>query len=246
MSKKVYVGIGHGGSDSGACANGFREKDLNLSVGNACTALLRKAGVEVKQSRTDDRDVYINTKVKEANNWGADLVLDIHHNSGGGDGAEVYYSRVGGTSKTLAENILGEICKLGQQSRGVKTKLGSGGRDYFGMVRDTYAPAVLVECAFMDTSDIQLVNTPDKQKKMGEAIAKGILKTIGIAIPTDEKGDVNGDGKVNSSDAREVLRAAAGLNKLSEDKKKKADVNGDGKVNSSDAREILRKAAGLK
>lgn len=245
--KKVYVGIGHGGSDSGACANGFKEKDLNLAVGNACSALLRKAGVEVWQSRTDDRDVYIKTKVSSANNWGADLVLDIHHNSGGGDGAEVYYSRVGGTSKTLAENILSEICKLGQQSRGTKIKLGSSGRDYFGMVRDTYAPAVLVECAFMDTKDIQIVDTAAEQKKMGEAIAKGILRTLGIAIPSEiKKGDVNGDGKVNSSDARDVLRATAGLDKLSAEEKKRADINGDGKVNSSDAREILRKSAGLK
>ena len=29
--KKVFIGVGHGGSDPGASANGFREKDLNLS-----------------------------------------------------------------------------------------------------------------------------------------------------------------------------------------------------------------------
>ena len=237
MAKKVYVGIGHGGRDSGACANGFKEKDLNLYVGNACTALLKKAGVEVKQSRTVDKDVYINTKVREANNWGANLVLDIHHNAGGGDGCEVYYSRVGGTSKNLAQNILNEICKLGQQSRGIKTKLGNNGRDYFGMVRDTNAPAVLVECAFMDSKDIQLVNTSEKQKAMGEAIAKGILKTLGIAVPSDIKG--------TTTDARKALRNATKLENLTPEQKKRADIDGDGKVTTKDARGILRKAAKL-
>ncbi|MFR7606247.1 MAG: hypothetical protein ACLUV3_12830 [Oscillospiraceae bacterium] len=29
------------------------------------------------------------------------LIVDIHFNAGGGQGFEVYYSRVGGTSKTL-------------------------------------------------------------------------------------------------------------------------------------------------
>ena len=37
---------------------------------------------------------------------------------------EVYYSRVGGTSKTLANNINTEVKKI-MSSRGVKTKLGN-------------------------------------------------------------------------------------------------------------------------
>ena len=118
--------------------------------------------------------------MREANAFGADLVVEIHCNSGGGDGAEVFYSRVGGKSKTLAQNILNEICKLGQQSRGVKTKIGSSGRDYFGMIRDTNAPAVLVECAFLDTKDVHLIDTPAERVKMGESIARGILLTLGI------------------------------------------------------------------
>lgn len=118
--------------------------------------------------------------MREANAFGANLVVEIHCNAGGGDGTEVYYSRVGGKSKTLAQNILNEICKLGQQSRGIKTKIGSSGRDYFGMVRDTNAPAVLVECAFMDSKDVQLIDTLAERVKMGESIARGILLTLGI------------------------------------------------------------------
>ena len=180
MSKKVYIGVGHGGSDSGAVGNGFKEKNLNLDVAKACMNYLKNNGVDVKISRTTDVDSTINSKVKEANSWGANLVIEIHNNSGGGDGAEVYYSRVGGMSKTLAQNVLNEICKLGQQNRGIKTKIDSNGRDYFGMIRDTDAPAILVECAFIDTNDVRIIDTHAERVVMGEAIAKGALTTLGV------------------------------------------------------------------
>ncbi|MBR5426730.1 MAG: leucine-rich repeat protein [Clostridia bacterium] len=57
-------------------------------------------------------------------------------------------------------------------------------------------------------------------------------------------GDANNDGKVNSADARTVLRHAASLEKLeNENDLLASDVNSDGKVNSKDARMILRASA---
>ena len=58
-------------------------------------------------------------------------------------------------------------------------------------------------------------------------------------------GDVDGDGQITSSDARATLRAAVGLDTLTEAQKKAADVNKDGEITSSDARLILRCAVGL-
>lgn len=57
-------------------------------------------------------------------------------------------------------------------------------------------------------------------------------------------GDVNGDQKVNSSDALAVLKGSTGIIKLSSAQKTAADVNGDGNVNSSDALMILKYAVG--
>lgn len=179
---KVYIGIGHGGSDPGAVANGLRESDLNLEVGKACYNYLKARGVEVKISRTTDKAVEVEQRIKEANKFNADFALDIHHNAGGGDGAEVYHTKNGGKGKTLAENILAEMKKIGQNSRGTKTRLNSNGQDYFGFIRQTKCPAVLVECAFVDNkTDVKIVDTKAEQKKMGEAIAKGVLKQLGIA-----------------------------------------------------------------
>lgn len=182
MSKKVFISAGHGGSDSGAVGNGFKEKDLNLSIAMACGNYLKSKGVEVQMSRVKDEDDDLNQEARESNAFGPDLTVSIHNNAGGGDGVEAWYSIVGGLGKTCAENILAEVVKIGQNSRGAKTRKGSNGRDYYGFIRQTKAPAVIVECAFIDNAtDIQIVNTEPKRVVMGEAIAKGILKTLGIA-----------------------------------------------------------------
>ena len=55
-----------------------------------------------------------------------------------------------------------------------------------------------------------------------------------------QSGDVNGDGKVNSSDARLVLQYTVELIPLTEEQLARANMNGDGLVNSSDARLILQ------
>ena len=182
MSKKVFISAGHGGSDSGAVGNGFKEKDLNLSIALACGDYLKSRGVKVQMSRVKDENDDLNQEARESNAFGPDLAVSIHNNAGGGDGVEAWYSIFGGLGKTCAENILAEVVKIGQNSRGAKTKKGSGGKDYYGFIRQTKAPAVIVECAFIDNAtDIQIVNTEPKRVVMGEAIAKGILKTLGIA-----------------------------------------------------------------
>ena len=67
---------------------------------------------------------------------------------------------------------------------------------------------------------------------------------ITAATPTDSP-DLNGNGKVDASDARLILRAAAKLETLTDSQKKVADVNSDGNVTAADARTVLRMAAKL-
>ena len=209
---KVYIAPGHGGADPGAIGNGFKEKDLTLSIGKYCAEYLKAQGVTVKMSRTKDIDPGLNNRCIEANNWGADLVCEIHINAGGGDGAEVYYSIVGGKSKVMAENILEEIKKIGQNSRGIKTKKNEQGKDFLGIIRMTKAPAVLVECAFIDNKkDIAIIDTKAERQKMGEAIAKGILKTLGKK-ETKKEEKKEGEFKVKVTDAALNVRSGPGTN----------------------------------
>ena len=194
---KVFIGVGHGGSDPGATANGLIEKDLNLNTALEVYDVLVAHGVTCKLSRTRDEADELTEEIYECNKFNPDLALDIHHNAGGGDGVEVFHHIGGGTSETLAQNVLNEIVGIGQNSRGIKTRVNKDGTDWYGFIRQTYAPAVIVECAFLDSKDHEIVDTLEENKAMGVAIAKGILKTLGIAYkPTDEEKEASVNEKV--------------------------------------------------
>jgi N-acetylmuramoyl-L-alanine amidase len=148
--------------------------------------MLERHGVSVKMSRTKDENDTLSEEIRECNAFSPDLAVDIHNNAGGGDGAETFYHYGGGKSKTLAENILSEIVKVGQNSRGAKIRKNSNGKDYYGFIRETSAPAVIVECAFVDNaSDLKILATESDRQKVGQAIAKGILKTLGVEIQSE-------------------------------------------------------------
>ena len=194
---KVFLGVGHGGSDSGAVGY-IVEKDVNLNMALACKDYLEANGVEVKMSRYKDEDDSLNEEVRECNAYNPDLAVDIHNNAGGGDGFEVYHTLNGGTGKTLAENIEKEVIAIGQNSRGVKTRRGNNG-DYYGFIRMTKCPAVICEGVFVDNqADATQADTLEEQKVFGIAYAKGILKTLGI-IDNGNANNSESNGESNSA-----------------------------------------------
>lgn len=186
---RVYIDAGHGGSDPGSVKY-IIERNVNLVMALACRDYLNANGVITKMSRTSNStDTGINSMAREANSWGADLVISIHNNAGGGDGFEVYHTVGGGRGKTLAQNIEAEVKKIGQNSRGLKTRRDTDGTDYYGMIRLTNAPAVICEGVFVDNAtDVQIADTTSEQRAFGYAYAKGILKTLGIADKGYETG----------------------------------------------------------
>ena len=147
----------------------------------ACRDELVRHGVNVLMSRETDANDPVSDEVKECNKYSPDLAVSIHNNAGGGDGAEAFYHHGGGLSKTAAQQILGEIEKLGQNSRGAKIRKNASGNDYYYFIRETSAPAVIVECAFVDNkADLAIIDTLEEQQAMGAAIARGILSALGV------------------------------------------------------------------
>lgn len=69
--------------------------------------------------------------------------------------------------------------------------------------------------------------------------------TYEIEIIDRMLGDINGDNKINSSDALSILQYAVGTLSFSTVQKDCADMNSDGKYNSSDALLVLQKSVGL-
>lgn len=176
MSKRVFIGVGHGGKDAGACANGLRESDVNLTMALAMKAELERHGVTVGISRTKDEDDRLAEEIRECNAFRPDLAVEIHNNAGGGDGFECFISGKNSTARQLAEKIEAEVKAIGQNSRGVKTST------TLGWVKQVTAPAVLCEGFFLDSNDRTIADTADKQRRFGVAYAHAALKQLGLAV----------------------------------------------------------------
>ena len=180
---RVFIGVGHGGPDGGAVANGLTEKDINLVMALKCRDVLEAAGVTVGISRTVDEEDRLAEEISEANAFKPDVAIEIHNNAGGGDGFEVYVqtNSYAAKSKALAQVIEGKVKAIGQNSRGIKTKLNGSGTDYFGWLRQVKAPAVLLEGAFLDSKDHTIIDTIEEQEAFGTAYALGVLAYLGIS-----------------------------------------------------------------
>lgn len=187
MVKKIFIAAGHGGTDSGAIGvNGVYEKTLTLSISKYLAAALKRCGIEYEMSRTTDTDP-VNT-VAKCNKYKPDVAVSVHLNAFNktAQGTEVFYSLFSDNGKKLATSVLNNIVSLGVKSRGIKTKKNSNGRDWFEFIRETEAPAILVECCFIDNAnDYEFVNTAAKQKIMAEAIAKGICEYLNVKYITE-------------------------------------------------------------
>lgn len=188
MMSKVFIAVGHGGKDPGAIGvNGAKEKDYTLAISKYCATALKRCGIQYQMSRTKDTD-NVDT-VTKCNKYKPDVCISIHLNAFDktANGTEVYRSMFSPNGLKLAMCVLNNIVGLGVKSRGVKTKKGSSGKDYFEIIRETEAPTILIECCFIDSViDYQFINAKEKQKAMGEAIAKGICQYLNVKYITEE------------------------------------------------------------
>ena len=221
----VVLDPGHGGTDSGAVGNGLQEKDLTLKIAKYCKEELEKySGVTVYMTREDDRYLGnrvgdaasdLANRVNKAKEWGADLLVSIHINSGGGQGVEVYYpnsnynSAIGQEGKDSAQKILDELLKLGLKNRGIKIRSANYDtypdgslEDWYGIIRRSKYegfPGIIVEHAFIDNvNDAEKLKDESFLKQCGVADATGIANHFGLS-----KGHWEQDGskwKYNNGD----------------------------------------------
>jgi len=190
--RAIFLDPGHGGSDSGAVANGVREKDLTLSVYNKVSSRLASLGYSVLTSRNTDKDVGLVSRADQANKSNADMFLSIHFNAGGRGasyGIETYYYKpeAGYTpainkenhnnperlekSRKLANKVQQNLLyKTGAYDRGVK-------RASFAVLRETSIPSILVELGFIDNQEeVSKIKTNEYQEKLADGIVDGIVE----------------------------------------------------------------------
>lgn len=166
----IVVDIGHHENDSGAVANSLREVDLNVSICKYLVKDLERHGLKVVVTTGT-----LQARANKSNSIEADWFISIHNNAGGGDGTEVLVYKNKFPQKAMAQNILDEIVSQGlNNSRGIKE------RPDLYVLKKTNCPAVLIECAFIDSKDVQCIDDEEEREAFGKAIAKGILKTLKI------------------------------------------------------------------
>ena len=190
LNKVVYLDAGHGGYDPGASYFGISEKSLTLAIQSRVKAKLESEGYQAVTTRTSDTYVDLTDRSRAANASESDIFVSIHINASGSSaaqGIETYYyqpyaeypSRINATyhanptrlsmSDTLANAIQSSLINAtGAQNQGVK-------RQTFAVLRETTAPAVLLELGFLSNpQEAARLNTSAYQETLANAIVAGI------------------------------------------------------------------------
>lgn len=214
----INVHAGHNPDGQAACgAVGFiRESTEARKVKEEVIRLLTADGHTVYDCTVDDGISQGNVLSKIAakcNTHAVDLDVSIHFNAGRNDyrgdnltgGTEAWvYSR---SSKAMrfAERICKKIADNGFRNRGVKTSTS------LYILKKTKAPALLIECCFVDDADdVKLYDA----NSMARAIAEGISNTSITDSGTNNTITPNtvpdGEFKVKIIDSALNIRSGAG------------------------------------
>lgn len=144
----------------------------------------------------------------------------------------------------------------------LNTKFDENTKMYVYVSTDWYSDYNEIEFIVSDPSVLEIKNAPDISDNIYEfSFLKEGTVTVTIVSKYDSSieygtytfksvekmrsGDINGDNKITSADARLILRISANISKCSNSTMLHADTDGNGKVTASDARAVLRVAANL-
>ncbi|WP_368240714.1 N-acetylmuramoyl-L-alanine amidase [Clostridium paraputrificum] len=182
----IGIDIGHNLRCDVGAVGIRREDELNLLVGRALISKFKGGGIKVIEclpSLASSHRDSLSKRCRAANYGNVDIFISIHHNScPGGYGSESLCIKGGqqnALSERLSKVILEEVCKLGFRNRGVKDR-----RDLY-VINNTTMPAIIVECAFVDSA--KDMNGYDSEK-MAEAIFRGVCRFYGISVSGGEGG----------------------------------------------------------
>ena len=150
--------------------------------------ILDGTDIQAYYTRTDDREVSKEDRVRLAKKVGADALISIHCNASDPDettakGVETLYSsrkaaaKNGLSSKELARNMLECVCETtGRQKRKVIR------RDRLYLMHHADMPVTIVEIGFMtNRSDMEYMKSEENQKAIAQGIYRGICTSFHIS-----------------------------------------------------------------
>jgi len=190
-NKVIAIDAGHGGVDPGAVGKqGVKEDEINLQIALKLRKLIEENGGVAILTRNDGEGLYtdesktlrekknedLRNRRIEVNNSEPDVLVSIHLNSFTQPqyyGAQTFYKAGCEKSKTLAFLIQEELRNiLDKENKRVPQP-----RDNIYIIRESAAPAVLVECGFLSNPQEELkLNDPKYQQKIAWAIYIGLMR----------------------------------------------------------------------
>ena len=176
----IVIDPGHGGSDSGGLAGGLKEKDLNLAIANYLKTDLSNRGWTVQLTRTDDTALQPTQRAAISNRMHPDYFISVHCDTTAlptRSGATIYYHDNRQRDKHLALSISRAIADSASFSSNGAVSDSTRFTQGFGVLRDSQAPAVLVECGYMSSkSDLAKLTSATMLGRIAQAIVDGMLK----------------------------------------------------------------------
>lgn len=170
----IVIDAGHGGNDEGTKWYHVAEKDVSLGVSHRLAALLRSKGLDVVETRVDDRYISLDDRANVANKCKNSLLVSIHFNAsrdGSTSGFQTYHFFASPSSRIVAQSVQEALAqKMNGRSRGVMKN------DYAVLAR-TNDCAVLVECGFISNkAEATYFASAEGQQALAEALAMGIMR----------------------------------------------------------------------
>ena len=177
MNRKIIISAGHGGSDSGAVANGYTERDLAIEFRELLVKELLLLGV--KPLIDDNKNALKETLAWLTGKYSSkDILLDIHWNAASSKarGTEVIVpDNASMFENNLGKNILNVFVSNGFINRGVKPESQTA-RKRLGWMRPP-AENILIEVAFITNMlDINLYQ--NLKYKLAKELAFVIYKSL--------------------------------------------------------------------
>lgn len=189
----IVIDPGHGGENNGTTSNGVIEKEMTLKTALAMyEELCKYDGIEVYMTRTTDieKDISLAKRAEFAAEKQADFLFSIHYNAS--ETHEMYGSEVW-VSSFPPYNSCGyefgffqmqHMEEMGLFLRGIKTRVGEDGDDYYGIIRECAhlsVPAVIIEHCYVDESrDVAFCDSDEDLAAFGRADALSVAKYFGL------------------------------------------------------------------
>ena len=241
---KYNVHGGHNKKVPGASGY-LDEVTEDRKVKNAVIKYLKAQGHTVYDCTDDSGNTQsknLSNIVKKCNaHSGITLDISIHLNAGGGTGCEVYYTSSKG--KSYAGKVSAAVASaLGIKDRGAKES------DTLYVLNHTTAPAILVECCFVDNKTDQSKWDVDKCAKAiveavtGKAVSGGSGASGSASSGSGNKTTSNTPsykvGNTYTLQSNMVVRTGAGTNYRA---KKHSELTADGQKHDKDRNGCLDK-----